>query len=145
MYDWQETVTFYRKQGAPGDQTALVNLLREIQDAHGHAIPGGLLPDLADALGTKESFLRAVIQRMPSLRLSGQHVLELCGGPNCSNRAQLAQFVEETYGKAPAGFLWRHAPCMRLCGKGPNIKWDGKIYHQADAQLLRRLIEESEK
>ena len=70
MYDWQETVTFYRKQGAPGDQTALVNLLREIQDTHGHAIPGGLLPDLADALGTKESFLRAVIQRMPSLRLS---------------------------------------------------------------------------
>ena len=145
MYDWQETVTFYRKQGAPGDQTALVNLLREIQDAHGHAIPGGLLPDLADALGTKESFLRAVIQRMPSLRLSGQHVLELCGGPNCSKWAQLAQFVEETYGKAPAGFLWRHVPCMRLCGKGPNIKWDGKIYHQADAQLIRRLIEKIEK
>ena len=145
MCDWQETVTFYRKQGAPGDQTALVNLLREIQDAHGHTIPGGLLPDLADALGTKESFLRAVIQRMPSLRLSGQHVLELCGGPNCSKRAQLAQFVEETYGKAPAGFLLRHVPCMRLCGKGPNIKWDGKIYHQADAQLIRRLIEESKK
>ena len=32
-------------------------------------------------------------------------------------------------------------PCMRLCGKGPNIRWDGKIYHQADEALIRSLVE----
>ena len=28
---------------------------------------------------------------------------------------------------------------MRMCGKGPNVKWDGQVYHQADEMLLRQL------
>jgi hypothetical protein len=30
---------------------------------------------------------------------------------------------------------------MRLCGKGPNIRWDGTLYHGADEALLKMLLE----
>ena len=54
-----EIIEYYRRQGAPGDQNALRNLLTEIQDAHGGSIPAGILPQTAEALGVKESFLLA--------------------------------------------------------------------------------------
>jgi len=142
-WDLQEAIGYYRKQGAPGDQTALTGLLLEIQQENGGQIPKYLLSDAAEALGVKESFLLALIRRMPRLRLADTHVLELCSGPNCSKRAALADFVEKNWGKNPAGFTVRYVPCMRLCGKGPNLRWDGTLYHRADEALLRKLIENS--
>ena len=44
-----EAIDYYRRQGAPGDQNALRNLLTEIQDAHGGSIPAGILPRTAEA------------------------------------------------------------------------------------------------
>ena len=142
-FDLQEAAAYYRRQGAPGDQSALTALLREVQQGCGGSIPQGAIPQLAALLETKESFLLAVIRRMPSLRLGDTHLLELCGGPNCSKRAALAAFVARTYGEKPKNFLVKFVPCMRLCGKGPNIKWDGKLYHGADEVLIRRLVEEN--
>ena len=142
-WDLQEAVQYYQKLGAPGDQGALVNLLREVQEAFG-GIPQFLLPEIAEALGTKESLLNALIRRMPSLRLQNGHCLELCAGPNCSRRAALAAFVEHTYGEKPKAFTLKYVPCMRQCGKGPNLKWDGRLYHRADEALIRRLVEESQ-
>ena len=141
-WDLQEAVQYYKKQGAPGDQNALVGLLREVQAEYA-GIPGYVLPEIAEKLGTKESLLHALIRRIPSLRLLNSHCLELCAGPNCSRRAQLAAFVENTYGTKPKEFALKYVPCMRLCGKGPNLKWDGKLYHQADESLIRRLVEEA--
>ena len=140
--DLQEAVAYYRRQGAPADQTALTALLREVQQGCGGSIPQWAVARLAQLLETKESFLLAVIRLIPSLRLSGAHLLELCGGPNCSKRAALAAFVTRTYGEKPKNFEVRFVPCMRLCGKGPNIKWDGKLYHGVDEALIRRLVEE---
>ena len=140
-WDLEEAVGYYRRQGAPGDQSAVIGLLREIQTECGGISPAQLR-QTAEGLGVKEGFLLAFIRRIPGLRLSDTHCLELCGGPNCPKRAPLAEFVEKTYGKTPKGFTVKIVPCMRLCGKGPNIRWDGKLYHQADAQLLKRLIEE---
>lgn len=139
-WDFQEALRYYQQQGAPGNQTALIALLREMQEAHGGVIPAGLLPEAALLLGTKETFLRAVIGRFPSLHLSDRHVLELCGGPNCSKRAGLAQFIKAAYGDDPP-FTLRYTGCMRQCGKGPNLKWDGTLYHQADESLIRSLAE----
>lgn len=136
-----EAIAYYKKQGAPADQTALVQLLKEVQAENGGNIPSYVLPQMAKELGSKESYLLAVIKRIPSLRLSDSHTLELCAGPNCSKRAELAAFVEKTYGAKPDRFALRYVPCMRMCGKGPNIKWDGTLYHQADEALLRKLIE----
>lgn len=142
--DWNlsEAISYYKSQGAPADQNALVSLLREVQTESGGSIPRSILPEIAAGLGTKESLLNALIRRYPSLRLADTHTLELCGGPNCPRRAPLAAFVEKTWGPKPRGFTVKQVPCMRLCGKGPNIKWDGKLYHNADEALLRKLIGE---
>ena len=141
MWNLEEAVEYYKKQGAPADQSALVSLLREVQQENGGSIPLSTLPQIAEGLGSKESYLMAVIKRIPSLRLSDTHELVLCAGPNCSKRAALAAFVEKTYGRNPKKFTIKYGPCMRLCGKGPNIKWDGKIYHGADEALIRSLID----
>ena len=65
----EEAVSYYRRQGAPGDQSASIALLKEIQAEFGH-IPSGLLPMLAESLSTKEGYFLALIRRIPSLRLA---------------------------------------------------------------------------
>ena len=137
-FDLKEAIDYYRRQGAPGDQNALRNLLAEIQAESGGAIPGGLLPGIAAALGTKESFLVAIIRRIPSLRLADVHVLEICAGPNCSRRGQLAALAEKYRGRAEVKLV----PCMRQCGKGPNIRFNGRLYNGADERLLEQLMKE---
>ena len=140
-WNLQEAVEYYRRQGAPGDQNALKNLLTEIQEEHGGSVPKHLLPELARSLNTKESFLNAVIRRYPSLRLSDVHILEICAGPNCSRRGDLARLAEQYRGRVEV----RLVPCMRQCGKGPNLRFDGKLYNGADAQVLAGLMDQIDK
>lgn len=137
----EEALLYYKKQGAPTDQNALIALLREIQQEFG-SIPPGSLKTAAEFYGIRETLLTAMIRRIPRLRLENTHILELCGGNTCPKRANLAAFLEKTYGPSPKTFTLRTVPCMRLCGRGPNIRWDGTVYHQADEALLRRLIGE---
>lgn len=141
----EEAAAYYRNLGAPGDQNAVINLLREIQQENGGSIPKYTLARVAEIYGVKEGFLLAFVKRLPSLRLADTHCLELCGGPNCSKRAALAAYVEKTWGTKPGNLSVRYIPCMRLCGKGPNIRWDGKVYHKADEALLQELIGNFEK
>ena len=136
-----EAIAYYQRQGAPADQTALISLLREVQQESGGRIPRAALPRIAETLGVKESFLEAVIRRIPSLGLSDTHCLEICAGKSCGRSSTLGQFVEKTYGQQPKQFELRYVPCLYQCGKGPNIKWDGKVYNQADEDLIRRLVE----
>lgn len=143
-WELTEAIDYYRRQGAPGDQTALLSLLREVQQENGGSLQPADVNALAEALGVKQTYLLAVIKRFPGLRLGNTHSLELCGGPNCSKRAALVAFVEKRYGVSPVGFTVKYVPCMRLCGKGPNIKWDGKLYHGADEALIRKLVEGEE-
>ena len=137
MWDLQEALDYYKKQGAPGDQTALIALLREVQEEHG-GIPAWCVEQCALSLKVKESFLLAVIRRIPGLRLMDRHVLELCAGPNCGKHTHLAALAEKL---ATDKVTVKFVPCMRMCGKGPNLKWDGKLFHGADEALLRRLLE----
>lgn len=139
MWNLEEAISYYKKQGAPSVQSALVSLLREVQQENGGAVPKSALPAMAEGLGVKESYLMAVIRRIPSLRLSDMHTLELCAGPNCGKHAALAASAEKLCkGK---NITLKFTPCMRMCGKGPNLKWDGKLYHKADETLLRSLTE----
>ena len=142
-FSMEEALSYYQEQGAPNDQSALIALLTEIQDAHGGAIPAYLVSQAAEGLKTKEALLFALIRRIPRLRLKDTHCLELCAGPNCSKRAALADFVENTWGARPEKFQLRYVPCMRQCGKGPNVRWDGRLYNQTDETLLRRLLAEA--
>ena len=137
----EKIVEYYRKQGAPTDQSALVALLKEVQAEQGGSLNKAALAEIAQDLSVKESFLEAVVKRMPSLRLSNQHLLEICGGPNCGKHRALSQYAARNLEGKP-GLTVKYVPCMRMCGKGPNIRWDGKVYHGADEALLRKLMEE---
>ena len=141
QWDMEEALAHYRAMGAPADQSAVIALLREAQSACGGSIPADLLPAMAEGLGTKPALLLALIRRIPSLRLGEGRVLELCAGPNCGKHAALAAAAEKLCkGK---NVTLKFLPCMRMCGKGPNLKWDGTIYHRADEALLKRLLEET--
>ena len=136
-WDLTDTITHYRSMGA--DQTTLVSLMKEIQQVSGGFIPLFAICPIAEAFGVKESFLLALIRRMPSLRLGDTHELKICAGPNCGKHRALAEAARKLEGK---NLSVSFVPCMRLCGKGPNIKWDGKLYHQATPQLLKELSKE---
>lgn len=138
----QEAVEYYRRQGAPSDQAALLSLLREAQQENGGSLTEALLQEIAELLPVQKSILYALIRRIPSLRLSNCHILELCGGPNCSKRAALAAFAEKNL---PQNVRLKIVPCMRLCGKGPNLRFDGMLYHQADEALLQKLLSSIER
>lgn len=134
----EEALAYYKTQGAPGDQTALIALLREIQSENGGAVPRSALYAVTEAYRIKEGILLALIRRIPSLRLSDVHVLELCAGPNCGKHAALAAYAEKL--QKEAGFTLKYVPCMRQCGKGPNIRWDGKLYNQVTEAMLKELV-----
>ena len=135
----EEAISYYKTQGAPGDQTALVSLLREVQAESGGGIPQYSLPIIASAYGIKETLLQAIIRRIPSLRLSNTHCLELCTGPNCGKHTALAACAEALCA-ANGNIALKYVPCMRMCGKGPNLKWDGVLHHRATEELLRKLV-----
>lgn len=139
-WNMEEAIAYYKNQGAPSDQNALIQLLREVQRERGDGIPSYMIRMIADSYGIKEGILLALVKRIPSLRLSDAHCLELCAGPNCGKHQVLAKQAELL--KKQYGFELKYVPCMRLCGKGPNVRWDGKIYHQMTRQILKELIQE---
>ena len=134
-----DTLDYYKRQGAPADQSALISLLAELQQDHGGSIPKYLLAEIAAYYGTKEALLLAIIRRIPRLRLSDTHTLELCAGPNCSKAAALAACAEKLCAETPSLSL-KFVPCMRLCGRGPNIRLDGKLYHAVTDEMLTQLV-----
>ena len=138
-WNLNETIAYYKKMGAPGDQQALIGLLREINTEY-NGIPASCITDVATSYGIKEGILLALIKRIPSLRLAQGHLLELCAGPNCSKCTALADCAEKL--AAQGKCTLKYVPCMRLCGKGPNIRWDGTLYHKADEMLLQKLTQE---
>ncbi len=143
--DWelQQAMSYYKSQGAPENQMVLIHLLREIQEENGGVLTRELLGAVADGYQIRPVLLTALIRRVSGLRLDDTHCLELCSGPNCARREGLAAFVKKTYGKKPERFTLKYAGCMRLCGKGPNIRWDGVLYSGADETLIRKLVEEN--
>ena len=139
--DWsmEEAVRYYRSQGAPGDQNALIALLKELQSARDGSIQPADLNQIAQTLDAKPALLQALVRRIPSLKLADTHLLELCAGPNCGKAAALAAAAEALTRDNPKITL-KFVPCMRMCGKGPNVRWDGKVYHGMTEELLRELV-----
>ena len=142
-WDPEEAIAYYKSQGAPGDQSMLTALLKEIQQEHGGRIPTAMIPQVAQQLQVKETYLLALIRRIPSLRLGEEHCLEICAGPNCGRHGHIAAFAEKLCSEKGGKVTIKYVPCMRLCGKGPNVKWDGKLYHHVDEAFLRNLLKDS--
>ncbi len=143
IWNFEEAITYYQKQGAPKDQTAVIGLLKEIQQENGGSIPEFYLAQIAQQYEIKETFLRAVVSRIPSLRLKNMHILEMCAGPNCGKHSDLAALAEKLRTASKNQFALKFTPCQRMCGKGPNIKWDGKLYHKTDEILLKTLLKDA--
>ena len=138
-WNLQEALAHYKSIGAPADQQALISLLREIQSENGGAVSRADLGQICEYYQIKEAILLALIRRIPSLRLNDSHTLELCAGPNCGKSASLAACAERL--QKDAGFTLKYTPCMRLCGKGPNVRWDGKLYHRVTEEILKELVQ----
>lgn len=136
-WDLKEAMEYYARQGAPSDQSAVIALLKEIQQEKGFVSTADLA-QMAAYFKVKEGLFLALIRRLPGVRLGTTHVLEICGGPNCSKRGKLAAF-----GETLTGVTVKTVPCMRQCGKGPNIRFDGQLYNGADEALIRRLLKEN--
>ena len=141
-WNLDESIAYYHSAGAPADQNALISLLREIQREYGY-IPEFAVSTVAQSYGIKESLILALIRRIPSLKLGDGHLLELCAGPNCGKCTALAEVAEKL--QKCHGFTLKYVPCMRLCGKGPNIRWDGTLHHRATEELLRALVSQDSK
>lgn len=139
----EEAASYYQRMGAPGDQTALIGLLREVQQESGGRISLSSVAQIAQIYRIKESFLLAIIKRIPSLRLDNTHCLELCAGPNCGKHLALADCAEKLHIASGKKFALKQIPCQRMCGKGPNIRWDGTLHHKADEALLRKLLKDA--
>lgn len=137
-WNLNEAISYYRRQGAPGDQNALIALLKEVNQ-NNSGIPQTILTSIASAYGIREPLLHALIRRIPGLRLVNTHCLELCAGVNCGRHKALAAMAEEL--AASKNITMKYVPCMRMCGKGPNIRWDGTLYPRADEALLRSLLD----
>ena len=136
IWNLEEAIAYYKTQGAPGDQSSLIALLREIQREKG-GISQKDLAVAAEMLGTKTGIMLALIKRIPSLQLKDTRCLEMCAGPNCGKQKELAAYAETLCkGKAELKFV----PCMRMCGKGPNVRWNGTVYHRATKELLQELL-----
>lgn len=150
MTDWNihEAVEYYKGQDAPQNQFALVELLKEAQEHNGGVLTDCLIEDVAALLNIKVTFLNAVIKRYPSLKTAqAPHRLEVCGGKNCAanGSAALLKHIREAYGaesggiSTKGGFSFKICGCLKHCGKGPNIKWNGEIYNAATPELIKKL------
>ena len=149
-WDLYEAIAYYQKDGAPQNQDSLIALLREVQEESGGVLSSHAIREIAEQMGVKESFLLAIIKRYPSLRLeSAPNFLEVCGGPNCAknNSAKLMRFIMEKYEVGSGGiskkgrFAYKIGGCMKHCGKGPNIRWNGEVYNKKKKKKLVQLIE----
>lgn len=135
----EEAISYYKTQGAPGDQGALISLLREIQRENS-GIPAYMLSAIAQSYGIQEGIMLALIRRIPSLRLADVHCLELCAGPNCGKHKALAEHAEKLLQNHLGKITLKYVPCMRMCGKGPNVRWDGKLLNGVTVETLRELM-----
>ena len=102
-------------------------------------MPKWAVTEIAESYKVKESFILAVVKRIPSLRLQDTHLLQVCAGPNCGKHTALAAEAEKLC--KLKGVELKYMGCQRMCGKGPNIKFDGKLYHKATEELLQELLE----
>ena len=134
----------YRSQGAPEDQQMLIALMRDAQQLDGGALRQETLDRIASELSVPGSILNAIIRRIPMLRMAdAPHRLDMCGG--CDGAQELIEDISRVYqvdkdGVSMKGrFVLRVTGCLKRCGLGPAIRWDGKTYDEADVELIRQL------
>lgn len=144
LHSLEDYIEQYRSQGAPEDQQMLIALMRDAQQIDGGALRQETLDRIASELSVPGSILNAIIRRIPMLRMAdAPHRLDMCGG--CDGAQELIEDIRRVYqvdkdGVSMKGrFVLRVTGCLKRCGLGPAIRWDGKTYDEADVELIRQL------
>lgn len=145
----QEIAQFYKGQGAPGDQAALLSCLREAQAACGGMLDGAAQAEIGQVLGVKPSYLQAVAKCISDLKLSGAaHTLTVCQGQNCTRRgAEIRRYLEAELGARPGKtfldgkWLYQTAGCQRACRTSPNVRVDGRLITGVTVEKLKELLQ----
>ncbi len=82
----REILDYYRGREDRASQETVVDMLRELQEAQGFLSPG-LLAAAVETAGVKESTMRAILKRFPSLKTAPyRHEIVVCLGKNCGGR-----------------------------------------------------------
>ena len=102
-------------------------------------------------LGVKDSYINTVIKFTSDIKTEKvAHRLSICKGENCKSKgsSELHDHIIKKYKVNPGkvsekyGFSYDVCGCMKQCAKGPNIRWDGKIYSKVTTKMLDSLITE---
>ena len=144
LHSLEDYIEQYHSQGAPEDQQMLIALMRDAQQLDDGALRQETLDRIASELSVPGSILNAIIRRIPMLRMAdAPHRLDMCGG--CDGAQELIEDIRRVYqvdkdGVSMKGrFVLRVTGCLKRCGLGPAIRWDGKTYDEADTELIRQL------
>lgn len=146
--EFQEAAAYYADLNTPGDQTILVEFLRETQELFG-CIPNDAKEQIARIMQVKPALIDTLIRLYPSL--SSQTYKEeiiLCTGSTCCSRqsAALLKKLEQKLQIHPGEvtsdgmYLLRTQKCFKQCGQGPNMKIGEKMYHHVTAELIDQLF-----
>ncbi len=131
-------LAFYQDTAGPGDQQALIALLREVQRLYG-CVPVDIQQRVAQAVGTKPALVAALVKRVPGLTEAGyRHQVTVCTGPRCSAKggAKVLRAFTEALGVSPGAvtpdgrFRLDTRNCLKKCGAAPNVVIDG-VHHPA--------------
>lgn len=140
MWDFHEALEYYKRQGAAESQIELKSLLSEIAKEYSGVIPACYVEKISESYKMRESFLLAVIRNMPSVRIENTDCLEICMGSRCTESQNLILFAHKIKDDRKVNLIIKSTQCMHMCGKGPNIKFNGKIYNNADEELIKNLL-----
>lgn len=144
----QEIALYYKNQGAPSDQSALLSCLREAQQACGGMLDADAQQEIGAALGVKPTYLQAVAKRISDLKLSGaSHTLTVCQGVNCSREGKsIHRYLEDELGARPGktflGGKWMYQTvgCQRACRTSPNVRVDGQLMTGMTLERLKEIL-----
>ncbi|CVI70952.1 NADP-reducing hydrogenase subunit HndA [Clostridiales bacterium CHKCI001] len=145
----EEIVEYYSCVKNPKDQENIVAMLREIQEIDGW-ISQEAITYICSALELKETFLKCLIQRLPSLKLAPyQHIVTICSGERCKRKGgdiilntwkEILKPDQNGISKDQV-FCLRVRNCLKHCTQAPSFQVDEKLYSNVKPSDIRKIIE----
>ncbi|WP_024736011.1 NAD(P)H-dependent oxidoreductase subunit E [Enterocloster asparagiformis] len=144
----REILDYYGGREDRASQETVVEMLRELQDAQGFLSPG-ILAAAAETAGVKESTVRAILKRCPSLKTAPyRHEIVVCLGKNCGGRnIEVLQELRRRLKTGPDGISAdgrvkvSTRSCLKSCRTAPNVMVDGKICSGVSAEGILGRVE----
>lgn len=146
----EAALDFYTDTAAPGDQQALIVLLREVQRLYG-CIPKDIQERIAQTARTKPALVAALIKRIPGLTEAGaRHWITVCTGPRCSAKggAKVLRAFTDALGIAPGEttsdgrFRLETRNCLKKCGTAPNVLIDGTHHPAVRSEDVPKILKQ---